>query len=652
LTLVVVFGLLATAFVGVLVPFQREQRERLVEHERRLLSVLRDQYQRAFIYDLLSENEDSLAVDLAALAQEPGMLWVRIEIEPGALDYAATGDREAIDRALGAELQSIPVQETEAMVLILSGNAPARLLGTGGRPLFEGHVVEESALPEWREDGANGGPFIETHLDGQPVLYLAEDLGAAGEVFGQLHLIYSLAQIRQSEVATSRIFYGLVATAFALLLALLNQLISRIVIRPVMRVLDAMSHASTGDLRVRLPVHSNDEIGAIARSFNSMVGELEGSKKEIEEYSRNLETMVEARTRALRDSEQTLRGVKNHLATVIETVATGVISVDRDGRITTFNSRAAQILVPHSAPAEGELLASVLAPEAGGHLVRFLEDVGQQTGAVKHDELVIRRSQGWRTLSLVGSALADESGRRDGAVLVIEDLTDLLASQRLQAWKEAVERVIHEIKNPLTPVGLAGQTLKTAYSEDRDKFDELFPAAIDMILGAVRSLKALISEFTRFSRLPEVKTRPEDLNALVREALAPYENATVRGVTVRTRLLASPAIAEIDRAQIERVLLNIVNNGIEAMEGKGGVLELATELRNDPPRVCVRVSDEGPGVEDVDRLFEPHYTTKIKGTGLGLAIARQIVDEHHGEIEVESELGKGTTVILLLPTPG
>jgi two-component system nitrogen regulation sensor histidine kinase NtrY len=419
-----------------------------------------------------------------------------------------------------------------------------------------------------------------------------------------------------------------------------------------MRVLDAMSHASTGDLRVRLPVHSNDEIGAIARSFNSMVGELEGSKKEIEEYSRNLETMVEARTRALRDSEQTLRGVKNHLATVIETVATGVISVDRDGRITTFNSRAAQILVPHSAPAEGELLASVLAPEAGGHLVRFLEDVGQQTGAVKHDELVIRRSQGWRTLSLVGSALADESGRRDGAVLVIEDLTDLLASQRLQAWKEAVERVIHEIKNPLTPVGLAGQTLKTAYSEDRDKFDELFPAAIDMILGAVRSLKALISEFTRFSRLPEVKTRPEDLNALVREALAPYENATVRGVTVRTRLLASPAIAEIDRAQIERVLLNIVNNGIEAMEGKGGVLELATELRNDPPRVCVRVSDEGPGVEDVDRLFEPHYTTKIKGTGLGLAIARQIVDEHHGEIEVESELGKGTTVILLLPTPG
>ena len=115
---------------------------------------------------------------------------------------------------------------------------------------------------------------------------------------------------------------------------------------------------------------------------------------------------------------------------------------------------------------------------------------------------------------MVASALPG-AGRHAGTVVVFDDLTQLLATQRLQAWKEAVDRVIHEIKNPLTPVGLAAQTLRTAYAQDRARFDAIFPSAIEMILKAVRDLKSLITDFTRFYRLPAAVMQRHDVNALV-----------------------------------------------------------------------------------------------------------------------------------------
>jgi two-component system nitrogen regulation sensor histidine kinase NtrY len=168
-----------------------------------------------------------------------------------------------------------------------------------------------------------------------------------------------------------------------------------------------------------------------------------------------------------------------------------------------------------------------------------------------------------------------------------------------------------------------------------------------MILESVRDLKELISEFTRFSRLPEAQLAPEEVNGLVREALAAYEQARVGNVAVRLELSPGLPRIEADREQLKRVLLNVVNNGLEAMEGQKGELVVATESRDG--EVWISVSDEGPGVEDAERIFEPHYTTKVKGTGLGLAIARQIVAEHGGEIEAVRRPTGGTRVAIRLP---
>ena len=143
--------------------------------------------------------------------------------------------------------------------------------------------------------------------------------------------------------------------------------------------------------------------------------------------------------------------------------------------------------------------------------------------------------------------------------------------------------------------------------------------------------------------------RPErvDPNALVLEALSPYTQAPLGRLEVRVDLAPDVPEVEVDADQVKRVLLNVINNALEAMAARGGVLRLWT-AREDGG-VAIRVDDDGPGVEDVDRIFEPHYTTKVKGTGLGLAIARQIVEEHGGTIRAESTPGRGTSVRIHLP---
>jgi PAS domain S-box-containing protein len=641
LALALVFLASVTALVGLLVPVLGEQRQRLLDQEKRLLSTLRRNYERELINDQLQANPQSLAVHLGDLAGQAGILWTRFEADP--LDLGATADPTTILRLVGEDAR--PHLGQPGVVLLVDAEGEADLVGPGGRPLVAGRSVrrEEPSLAP----AAPPAPeeFREVLFAGQRVLALRSTLSAAGQAYGQLHILKSLAPIERSEQITRSLFYGGVTASFVLVLLLLNLLLSRMVLRPVRLVNEAMARAATGDLSARLGVHSADEMGGIAVSFNRMVGELEASRAQVEAYSRNLEAMVEARTGELRASQATLLALKNHLATVIANVGTGVVSLDESGRVETWNERAAQILGLPPERAVGRPVEEALA--GAPRLLEAIAPVREGREARREAQAVCELPNGRRILSLVASSLLGHARRPIGTVVVIEDLTQILATQRLEAWKEAVERVIHEIKNPLTPVGLAAETLKTAWSRDRDRFAAIFPPAIDMILGSVRDLKDLIGEFSRFSRLPEMRPRRVDANALVLEALAPYKEAALDRVAVRVELAPDAPEVEVDPDQVKRVLLNVINNALEAMAQRGGTLRLRTARRDGG--VEVRVEDDGPGVDDVERIFEPHYTTKVKGTGLGLAIARQIVEEHGGTIVADSARGRGTSVRVFLP---
>ena len=645
LTLTAVFGSVVTLFLLFLVPFQRDQRERLLQQEQRFVSALRDEHQRVFIHELLGENEESLTVTLASMALQPGVLWVRIESE--GLEIAGSADRGVIRELLGTEWELVEGGlSDESGALILRDNGIADVIGVGGRPLLEGRPVSTEALPPCLAGCGLDEPFEEIRWGQRLVLHSAAPLEAAGVEYGRLHVLYSLAALERSAAMTSALFYGLVGTAFVVLVLLLNVLIGRIILAPVTGIREAMTQASTGDLDTRLDVHSKDEIGSIAESFNRMVSELASSKREIEDHSRTLEARVAARTRELGESQADLLRVKNHLATVIANVATGVISLDDDGRVTTFNERAAELLGPKTSRLEGERLDDVLPAEVLAPLVRFLAEAAGSGKGDHFDQLDLKLPRGHRTLSVVASTLESEDGRGTETLLVLDDVTQILATQRLESWKEAVERVIHEIKNPLTPVGLAAQTLRTAYAEDRGRFDEIFESATGMILGSVRDLKQLIAEFTRFSRLPEVEVSRQPLEPLIRGALEPYAHGR-DGIELSVSVESKLPEVEVDADQLKRVLINVVNNGVEALEDGGGRLSVRAEVA--AGGVVIRVSDDGPGVDDAERIFEPHYTTKVKGTGLGLAIARQVVEEHGGRITADSTPGRGTTVSIELP---
>ncbi len=644
LALVGAFVISVTALVLVLVPVLGEQRQRLLDQDRRLLSTLRRNYERDFIYDQLFGNRESMGVHLADLAGQEGILWVRLAAGP--IDLGATADGATILRLLGEDAR--PFLSGPGAVLLVEGDGEADLVGPGGGLLLAGRQVRREDLRADRTAPPPGqDDFEETAFGGLPVLALTTTLSAAGDPYGRLQILKSLAPLERSQSLTRILFYGGVTLSFILVLLALNLLISRMVLRPVRRMHEAMALAATGELTTRLPVQSRDEIGSIAESFNRMVAELETSRRAIFGYSRNLEAMVEARTSELRASQATLLALKNHLSTVIANVATGVVSLDEEGRIETFNERASEILGLSAAHARGRTLEQALADGPAAAIVDAVAPVRSGHQPRREAQVVCELPAGRRTLAVVASTLLGEGRRAIGTVVVIEDLTQILASQRLEAWKEAVERVIHEIKNPLTPVGLAADTLKNAWVREPGRFADIFPSAIDMIQGAVRDLKQLISEFSRFSRLPAMRAERLDANALVVEALAPYTQAPDEKLRVRLDLASDLPPVEVDADQIKRVLLNVTNNAFEAMAARGGELRLRTA--GERGGVVIRVEDDGPGVEDVERIFEPHYTTKVKGTGLGLAIARQIVEEHGGRIVAESVPGQGTRLCIFLP---
>jgi PAS domain S-box-containing protein len=644
LTLAAVFGSIIVVFVAFLLPFQREQHTRLLHQNQRLLSVLRDKHQRDLIHDLVGNNEDSLAIDLAALARQGDILWV--QVVSGSRRLSATADPDAIALLLGRPLPT-DAPRGDPPVLLVRGTNKADLLGAGGQRLLSDVTIGHFTMPTLSGTELAQAEVLEIPWQGATALYSSAPLSAAEETYGRLTLLYSLAEENRNERHTRTLFYGILAATFVILVLLLNLLLARLVIGPVRRIMGAMRQASKGQLDVRLPVHSRDEIGSMAESFNAMVGELEVAKREIEDYSRNLERMVTDRTHALRQSQEQLTEVKNHLATIIANVATGVISLDEEGRVTTFNLRAGELLGLEAEKSVGQPIERLLAGSNGQRLLELISAVRGGGASPRQGQYKLKLAQGVRTLSVVASALVGEGRGRLGVVVVLDDLTQILATQRLEAWKEAVERVIHEIKNPLTPVGLAAQTLRSAFEHDRTRLEEILPSATQMILDSIRDLKSLIAEFTQFSRLPEAVLSPQDPDLILRDVVGMY--ADMAQPRLRYVPPAAPITVEADEAQLRRVLLNVINNAVEAMEGRMGEIVVELDAGSPAGLVTISVRDQGYGVEDVERIFEPYYTTKVKGTGLGLAIARQIVEEHGGQIGAESEIGLGTVVRIQLP---
>ncbi len=263
-------------------------------------------------------------------------------------------------------------------------------------------------------------------------------------------------------------------------------------------------------------------------------------------------------------------------------------------------------------------------------------------------------------LAAAATPLLRDDGSAGGAVLVFDDVTPLIRTQRVAAWRDVARRLAHEIKNPLTPIQLCAERMRRQFSTAPAPARALVDECTATIVGEVESLKALVDEFAQFARMPAPRAVPADLNAALAETLGLY-TGLFREIQIERRLAPELPPVRVDPEQMRRVVINLVDNAVEALGGSaagarpnGEPPAIIVETRHDRGNGVVRilVSDNGPGISaaDRDKLFMPYYSTKRRGSGLGLAIVRRIIAEHGGSIEVADNVPSGTVFTIELPT--
>jgi two-component system nitrogen regulation sensor histidine kinase NtrY len=406
---------------------------------------------------------------------------------------------------------------------------------------------------------------------------------------------------------------------------------------PVHMLAVAAREIGAGRLDQRIEPQSHDEFGSLVEAFNAMASELATSRRK-----------VDRSTIALERKHQEVEGRRRYIETILERITTGVVAVDAAGTITTINSAAARLL-SLGRQIVGQPARSVFDRQDLQPIGRLLAGAGRSKTETAAQEIAIAREGQELHLAAVATALVGESGAPEGVVLVIDDVTPLIRAQKVAAWREVARRLAHEIKNPLTPIQLSAERLRRHFAGAPSQARALVEECTTTIVGEVESLKGLVDEFSQFARMPSPRTVPTDLAQLITDTLALY-NGLFSDVGIEQRFAPGVPFVRIDAEQIRRVIINLVDNAIEAMERRGHILvESQLDAANNVVRVIV--ADDGPGIPVAERekLFLPYYSTKRRGSGLGLAIVRRIIAEHGGSIDVGDNVPRGTRFTIELP---
>ena len=418
--------------------------------------------------------------------------------------------------------------------------------------------------------------------------------------------------------------------------------------RPVQMLAEGAKAIGEGKLDLRIEPETTDELGSLVEAFNTMASELRSSKSTLEQSQRDLQ-----------DKNAEVEERRRYIETVLDRIATGVMSLGPGGEIQTLNGAAARLLGVDQSVL-GQPASAVLAREDLRPLMTVVEAAWRGEPAVLQ-EITLATEEHEIHVAAAATKLTGEDGHLEGAVLVLDDVTPLIRAQRVAAWRDVARRLAHEIKNPLTPIQLSAERLRRNFSTAPPNARALVDECTSAIVTEVEALKTLVDEFAQFARLRGPRTLPTDLNRLVEETLRLYagvlQEATLR---VDSRLASDLPLVRIDTEQIRQVIINLVDNAMEALGGPkaparpdGAPPEIVITTACDRPNGLVRlvVTDNGPGVPTADRekLFMPYYSTKGRGSGLGLAIVRRIVAEHGGGIDVGDATPKGTVFTVELP---
>jgi two-component system, NtrC family, nitrogen regulation sensor histidine kinase NtrY len=509
----------------------------------------------------------------------------------------------------------------------LSGARETRSVETLGN---SGDLLHAAAVIR-AKDGRATGAVVATD-------YLTGDLAARSRRMTQAFENYNQLRVLKRPLAGVYLSFFLMVTLLILVGSTwMGLYMTKRITRPVQMLAAAAREIGAGRLDQRLEPQSNDEFGSLVEAFNVMASELATSRRKVERSTIELER-----------KHVEVEGRRRYIETILERITTGVVSIDAAGMITTINSAAGRLLSLDrrivGQPATSAFDRADLQP-----IAKLLTGRGRTKGEPAAQEIAIPREGQELHLAVVATSLLAESGASEGVVLVLDDVTPLIRAQKVAAWREVARRLAHEIKNPLTPIQLSAERLRRHFSTAPPPAKALVDECTVTIVGEVESLKGLVDEFSQFARMPSPRTIPTDLGQLITDTISLY-SGIFSDVRIDQRFAPGMPLVRLDAEQIKRVIINLVDNAIEAMERRGHIV-VETQLDASNNLVRIVVADDGPGIPPAERekLFLPYYSTKRRGSGLGLAIVRRIIAEHGGSIEVGDNAPRGTRFTIELP---
>lgn len=455
--------------------------------------------------------------------------------------------------------------------------------------------------------------------------------------------------------------YILLLAAVALLLVFsaswLALYVARGITVPIQALAEATDRIARGDFEHPVEAVAGDELAGLINSFNEMVRMLGENRQQLEKAADDLQR-----------TNQALDDRRGYIETVLESLSTGVISIDANTAIATINEAALVMLGLSDKPEVGTAIED--SSPQGKDIVKLCRRAWRSE--IAQTEINFSRPDG-STLFTATTAIAirQKKGSIEGWVIVIEDLTNLIQAERAAAWSEVARRMAHEIKNPLTPIQLSAERIIRNYKRGTGataeaRFDEIVREGTSTIVREVSTLQRMVEEFSRFARLPEAQPVEASLNDVVKEAVSLYDER-LNGIRINCDLAEDLPVTRLDPEQFKRVIVNLIDNAIEAIDspesisGNGSkhktnghhekLIQIETVYEKDRELMRLSISDTGHGIRpaDRDKLFLPKFSTRDRGTGLGLAIVSHIIADHKGRIQVEDNRPRGAKFIIELP---
>jgi two-component system nitrogen regulation sensor histidine kinase NtrY len=531
--------------------------------------------------------------------------------------------------------KDVLARATDPEVAVVSFEAPQSDLVRRALEGAPGSTVDHAGQGEL----VRGAVPIHSTFDSKAVVavvvvsrFLPRDVGSSVEAIRAARAAYERLQPSKGTFQSSMVMLLFMITLLALLFSTwLGFRLAKSVTDPIQRLASATSELAAGNLDARVDVRRDDELGQLMTGFNRMATDLSKSREDLE------------RRRAL-------------MEVILRSAMAGVLSLDRDGLVSTVNPSTLRLLGASRGDWVGHKIEDFLQGEVLETLRVLLRQVtsgGDAQTVRRQVELVTGEEP--RALNWTVSRIHDSEGAPAGFVVVIDDVTQILRAQRMSAWREIARRIAHEIKNPLTPIQLSAQRLRRKLAGKLgDPDDEaMLVRCTDAITNEVEGMKTLLSEFSNFARLPAIDPTPTDLNRLAADTVSMYEEEA-HAIAFRTDLAPQLPTLDLDREQMKRVILNLVDNAMAAVEAAGeGPREIVVSTRYEKAvgTVSLEVRDTGTGIrpEDRPRLFDPDFSTKRRGSGLGLAIVSRIVSDHSGYIRVLANRPRGTRFVIELP---